>query len=131
MMDKGKFSSPPLPGASSVSELHPSLAGGSSITSTKLNNNYIQWSVSITTFLLYCKKLHYIETVPPSNPDPTWLCEDAQVRSWLWNSMEPRISYDVILLRLLIGFANPLLIPLLLTRMLIAYLNYVMKSFGL
>lgn len=75
------------------------LLNNSSITSTKLagSKNYLPWSATIKTFLSN-EKLRYIEEGKPSIATPTWEKDDAQVRSWLWNSMEPRVSCDVMLL---------------------------------
>lgn len=75
------------------------LLSGSSITSTKLNDpNFVHWSATIKTFLQSKDKLHYIVSEPIGEKDAKWIKEDAQVRSWLWNSMEPHISVDVVLL---------------------------------
>lgn len=40
----------------------------------------------------------YIEEEPVDVASFGWIKEDAQVRSWLWNSIEPQISCDVMLL---------------------------------
>lgn len=78
-----------------------SIAGhlnSSSITSSKLSGtkNYLSWSAAIKTFLTSKEKLRYIEEDKPETESSTWAKEDAQVRSWLWNSMEPHVSCDVI-----------------------------------
>lgn len=72
----------------------------SSITSTKLSEskNYLSWSACIRTFLTSKEKLRYIEEEKPEVASPKWVKEDAQVRSWLRNSVESHVSSDVMLL---------------------------------
>lgn len=41
--------------------------------------------------------MKYIEDEPGDSTSSEWK-EDAQVRSWLWNLIEPQISCDVMLL---------------------------------
>lgn len=76
------------------------LFNSSSITTNKLKGkiNYLSWSSAIQTFLLSKDKLKYIDEDRPLAAGPAWAREDAQVRSWLWNSMEPQVSNDVMLL---------------------------------
>lgn len=80
----------------------PTLADllNASITSTKLagSSSYIQWCTAIKTFLISKDKLHYIEEEFVGELDAKWIKVDVQVCSWLWNSMEPYVSADVILL---------------------------------
>lgn len=89
-----------IPSMSSTPISIAELLNNSSITSTKLagSKNYHPWSAAIKTFLISKEKLRYIEEGKPSIAIPTWEKEDAQVRSWLWNSMEPRVSCNVMLL---------------------------------
>lgn len=76
------------------------LLSSSSITSSKLSStkNYLSWAAAIKTFLTSKERLWYIEEDQPEDPGAVWVKEDAQVRSWLWNSMEPYVSCDVMLL---------------------------------
>ena len=67
-----------------------------SITSIRLNgSNYAQWAQAVEVFLLSRKKFDYVIKEPPVPTNPKfadWRAEDAQIRSCLWNSMEPKIS---------------------------------------
>lgn len=40
----------------------------------------------------------YVDEDKPEVASATWEKEGAQVRSWLWNSVEPYVSCDMILL---------------------------------
>lgn len=76
------------------------LINSSYITSSKLSGskNYLPWSAAIKTFLISKEKLKYIEEDKPEIAGSVGAKEDAQVKSWLWNSMEPHITCDVMLL---------------------------------
>lgn len=63
------------------------------MTSIKLNNNnYTQWAQSIEVFLLVKEKLQYLVSYPKYD----WRVNDAQIYSFLWNSMETQISSTLI-----------------------------------
>lgn len=64
------------------------------ITSSNLSGskNYLPWSAAIKTFLMSKEK------DKPEISSFIWAKEDAMVRSWLWNSMEPHVRCDVMLL---------------------------------
>lgn len=80
----------------SIAELLNSL----SITLSKLSGSksYPSCSAAIQTFLTSKEKLRYIGEDKPEAAGSTWTKEEAQVRSRLWNSMEPHSSCDVMLL---------------------------------
>lgn len=97
-MDQGKaVASPSTPVSSTISLAD--LINSSSITSSKLyRKKDPSWSAAIKAFLTSKEKLHYIEVDKPVDASTTWAKEDAQVRSWLWNSMKPHVACDVMLL---------------------------------
>ena len=68
------------------------------MTSTKLKgSNYLQWSRAVRVFLTSCGKESYLTTTKPvdSTKIPQWLKEDAQIMTWLWNSLEPDVFNNV------------------------------------
>ena len=73
-----------------------------SITSIRLNgSNYAQWAQAVEVFLLGRKKFDYVIKEPPIPTEPKfadWRVEDAQIRSFLWNSMESKISRSLVFL---------------------------------
>lgn len=74
------------------------LLSSSSITTTKLHGkNYLQWAAAIKT-LQSSEKMKYIEEEVPEAASSEWVKEDAQVRSWLLDSMEPNVACDAMLL---------------------------------
>ena len=72
------------------------------ITPTKLNgSNNLLWAQAIKIALGGRKKLKYIMSEPPSKDSKEyedWVFENYIVMSWLWNSMEPSISSNVMFL---------------------------------
>ena len=72
------------------------------ITSIRLNgSNYAQWAQAVEVFLLGRKKFDYVIKEPPIPTEPKfadWRVEDAQIRSFLWNSMESKISCSLVFL---------------------------------
>ena len=67
-------------------------------TSTKLKgSNYLQWSRAIRVFLTGHGKELYLTTTKPIDATkiPNWLQEDAQIMTWLWNSLEPDVFNNV------------------------------------
>ena len=72
------------------------------ITTTKLNgSNYLLWDQAIKVALSGRKRLKYIEFAPLSKDNKEyedWVSETYVVMSWLWNSMKPSISANVIFL---------------------------------
>lgn len=76
------------------------LLNSSFITSSNLSGskNYLPWSAAIKTFLVSKEKLKDIEKDKSEISSSIWAEEDAMERSWLWNSMEPHVSCDVMLL---------------------------------
>ena len=69
-----------------------------SMTSTKLRgSNYLQWSRAVTVFLKARSKASCLTTTKPSyaTKGALWEQEDAQIMTWLWNSLEPKIFNNV------------------------------------
>jgi hypothetical protein len=69
-----------------------------SMTSTKLKgSNYLQWSRAVRVFLTGRGKESYLMTTKPTDATkiPQWLQEDAQIMTWLWNSLEPEVFNNV------------------------------------
>uniref|UniRef100_A0A2N9EUP8 Integrase catalytic domain-containing protein n=1 Tax=Fagus sylvatica TaxID=28930 RepID=A0A2N9EUP8_FAGSY len=65
---------------------------------TKLKgSNYLQWSRAVRVFLTGCGKESYLTTTKPVDATkiPQWLKEDAQIMTWLWNSLEPDVFNNV------------------------------------
>jgi len=63
--------------------------------------NYLKWSQLVRTFLKGRSKLSHLFGTGPKQRDPTfeaWDEENSMVKSWLWNSMIPKISDTIILL---------------------------------
>lgn len=72
---------------------------GTSIKTTKLwGKNYLQQSAAVKTFLSSNEKLKYIEEEPADAISSKWIKEDAEVRLWPWNFVEPHINSNVMLL---------------------------------
>ena len=64
-------------------------------------SNYAQWAQAVEVFLLSRKKFDYVINEPPVPIDPkfaNWRAKDAQIRSFLWNSMESKISCSLVFL---------------------------------
>ena len=74
----------------------------SSITSIRLNgSNDAQWAQAVEVFLLGRKKFDCVINEPRVFTDSKfgdWRAKDAQVRSCLWNSMESKISCNLVFL---------------------------------
>jgi uncharacterized membrane protein YgcG len=69
-----------------------------SMTSTKLKgSNYLQWSRAVLVFLTGRGKESYLTTTKPTDATKIskWIKEDAQIMTWLWNSLEPDIFNNV------------------------------------
>jgi hypothetical protein len=72
-----------------------------SMTSTKLKgSNYLQWSRAVIVFLTGRGKESYLTTTKPTDATDatkisTWIKEDAQIMTWLWNSLEPDVFNNV------------------------------------
>uniref|UniRef100_A0A2N9J5N3 Integrase catalytic domain-containing protein n=1 Tax=Fagus sylvatica TaxID=28930 RepID=A0A2N9J5N3_FAGSY len=65
---------------------------------TKLKgSNYLQWSRAVRVFLTGRGKESYLTTTKPSDDTKVskWLQEDAQIMTWLWNSLEPDVFNNV------------------------------------
>uniref|UniRef100_A0A2N9GH48 Integrase catalytic domain-containing protein n=1 Tax=Fagus sylvatica TaxID=28930 RepID=A0A2N9GH48_FAGSY len=65
---------------------------------TKLKgSNYLQWSRAVRVFLTGRGKESYLMTTKPTDATkiPQWLQEDAQIMTWLWNSLEPEVFNNV------------------------------------
>ena len=72
-------------------DLQDSLFFGS-MTSTKLKgSNYLQWSCAVLVFLTGRGIESYLTTTKPTDATKIskWIKEDAQIMTWLWNSLEP------------------------------------------
>ena len=73
-----------------------------SITSIRLNgSNDAQWAQAVEVFLLGRKKFDCVINEPRVFTDSKfgdWRAKDAQVRSCLWNSMESKISCNLVFL---------------------------------
>ena len=73
-----------------------------SITSIRLNgSNYAPGAQAVEVFLLGRKKFDYVINEPRVFMDSKfgdWRAKDAQVRSCLWNSMESKISCNLVFL---------------------------------
>ena len=65
-------------------------------TSFKLNGeNYLQWSQLVKTYIKGKGKLSHLLGPTINKDDPnfvSWDEENSQIMSWLWNSMQPKIS---------------------------------------
>jgi hypothetical protein len=69
-----------------------------SMTSTKLkDSNYLQWSRAVLVFLTGRGKESYLTTTKPTDATKIskWIKEDAQIMTWLWNSLEPDVFNNV------------------------------------
>jgi hypothetical protein len=69
-----------------------------SMTSTKLKgSNYLQWSRAVIVFLTGRGKESYLTTTKPTDATKIskWIKEDAQIMTWLWNSLEPDVFNNV------------------------------------
>ncbi|KAK4437689.1 hypothetical protein Salat_0102900 [Sesamum alatum] len=79
--------STPNPSSGDLQNINPSY---------RLNGrNYLQWSQIVRTFLKGRGKLNHLIGAAPKSEDPkfaTWDEEDSMIMSWLWNSMQPKIS---------------------------------------
>jgi hypothetical protein len=78
-------------------DLQDSLFFGS-MTSTKLKgSNYLQWSRAVLVFLTGRGKESYLTTTKPTDATKIskWIKEDAQIMTWLWNSLEPDVFNNV------------------------------------
>uniref|UniRef100_A0A2N9FBM1 Integrase catalytic domain-containing protein n=1 Tax=Fagus sylvatica TaxID=28930 RepID=A0A2N9FBM1_FAGSY len=65
---------------------------------TKLKgSNYLQWSRAVLVFLTGRGKESYLTTTKPTDATKIskWIKEDAQIMTWLWNSLEPDIFNNV------------------------------------
>uniref|UniRef100_A0A2N9H3N1 Integrase catalytic domain-containing protein n=1 Tax=Fagus sylvatica TaxID=28930 RepID=A0A2N9H3N1_FAGSY len=65
---------------------------------TKLKgSNYLQWSRAVIVFLTGRGKESYLTTTKPTDATKisTWIKEDAQIMTWLWNSLEPDVFNNV------------------------------------
>ena len=75
---------------------------GVQMTSIKLNGeNYVPWAKSVEVFLKAKKKVKHVRDEKPPEDSPgfdDWEQEDAQIMTWLWNSMEPKISANFMFL---------------------------------
>uniref|UniRef100_A0A2N9FCY0 Uncharacterized protein n=1 Tax=Fagus sylvatica TaxID=28930 RepID=A0A2N9FCY0_FAGSY len=68
------------------------------MTSTKLKgSNYLQWSRAVLVFLTGRGKESYLTTTKPTDATKIskWIKEDAQIMTWLWNSLEPDVFNNV------------------------------------
>jgi uncharacterized membrane protein YgcG len=78
-------------------DLQDSLFFGS-MTSTKLKgSNYLQWSRAVLVFLTGRGKESYLTTTKPTDATKIskWIKEDAQIMTWLWNSLDPDVFNNV------------------------------------
>ncbi|XP_010267592.1 PREDICTED: uncharacterized protein LOC104604777 [Nelumbo nucifera] len=70
---------------------------GVQMTSIKLNGeNYVPWAKSMEIFLKAKRKVKHVNEDKPSAESlgfDGWE-QDAQMMTWLWNSMEPKISVN-------------------------------------
>ncbi|XP_058219066.1 uncharacterized protein LOC131329730 [Rhododendron vialii] len=73
-----------------------------SITSTPLNGkNYAVWARAVEVYYVGQKCYHYLTDDPPAataTTYETWVSEDANIRSDLWNSMEEHIASTLVFL---------------------------------
>jgi hypothetical protein len=82
---------------SDTKDLQDSLFFGS-MSSTKLKgSNYLQWSRAVLVFLTGRGKESYLTTTKPTDATKIskWIKEDAQIMTWLWNSLEPDVFNNV------------------------------------
>ncbi|GMP41884.1 hypothetical protein CsSME_00011829 [Camellia sinensis var. sinensis] len=68
------------------------------MTNTTLKgSNYLQWSHTIVVFLKACGKASYLTATKPSDATKVvlWEQEDAQIMTWLWNSLALEVFTNV------------------------------------
>ncbi|KAL3727145.1 hypothetical protein ACJRO7_031967 [Eucalyptus globulus] len=66
-----------------------------------MEKKYLQWSQIVRTFLKGNGKLSHLEGIGLGQGDakfPTWDEEDSSIMSWLWSSMQPKISKNYMFL---------------------------------
>uniref|UniRef100_A0A2N9FUB4 Integrase catalytic domain-containing protein n=1 Tax=Fagus sylvatica TaxID=28930 RepID=A0A2N9FUB4_FAGSY len=86
---------PPAPPGLTV-PLNLSVLSPSRYTKLK-GSNYLQWSRAVLVFLTGRGKESYLTTTKPTDTTKisTWIKEDAQIMTWLWNSLEPDVFNNV------------------------------------
>uniref|UniRef100_A0A2N9EUA1 phosphoenolpyruvate carboxykinase (ATP) n=1 Tax=Fagus sylvatica TaxID=28930 RepID=A0A2N9EUA1_FAGSY len=77
--------------------LNLSVLSPSSICTKLKGSNYLQWSRAVLVFLTGRGKESYLTTTKPTDATKisTWIKEDAQIMTWLWNSLEPDVFNNV------------------------------------